>query len=111
MSEENFEQVAQVRDLPECAPVGVELGNGMPVCLIRVGKDVFACEDRCSHAEFPMSDGEMVDDFVIECGLHGAQFDVRTGEALELPATDGLQVFEVKIDGEAVYVRTAEQSI
>ena len=108
MPEDGFEKVGVVGDFPEGMPVGVQLSTGVPVCLVKAGADVFACEDRCSHAEFPLSDGEMVDDFVIECGLHGAQFDLRTGEVLELPATEGLQMFEVKMRGEDVYVRSAE---
>ncbi len=64
MSDEGFEKVAVMADLPEGTPVAVQLGGGEAVCLVRVGDEVFACEDRCSHAEFPMSDGEMVDDYV-----------------------------------------------
>ncbi len=105
MSEKSFEKVASVGDLPEGVPVAVELTSGQQVCLIKVRGEVFACEDRCSHAEFPMSDGEMVDEFVIECSLHGAQFDVRTGEVLELPASEALRMFEVQVKGDDVLVR------
>ena len=52
------------------------------------------------------SDGDMVDDYVIECALHGAQFDLRNGEVLEPPASDGLSMFEVKVEGNDVLVRT-----
>ena len=108
MPDANFEKVGVLADLPEGTPVGVQLVNRLSVCMVRMGQDVFACEDRCSHAEYPMSEGEMVDDYVIECGLHGAQFDVRTGEALELPATEGLPTLEVKVEGGDVFVRFEE---
>ncbi len=108
MPEENFEKVAALDDLPEGTPVGVELPSCGSICLVRIGSDVFACEDGCSHAEYPMSEGEMVDDYVIECGLHGAQFDVRTGEVLEVPATEGLRMLEVEIEGNDVFVRSEE---
>ncbi len=106
MSDEGFEKVAVMADLPEGTPVAVQLGGGEAVCLVRVGDEVFACEDRCSHAEFPMSDGEMVDDYVIECGLHGAQFDIRTGGVLELPACEDLQMYEVKVARDDVLVKS-----
>ncbi len=106
MSDDGFEKVAVMADLPEGTPVAVQLGGGEAVCLVRVGDEVFACEDRCSHAEFPMSDGEMVDDYVIECGLHGAQFDILTGGVLELPACEDLQMYEVKVARDDVLVRS-----
>ena len=108
MGDANFEKVAVLSDLPEGTPVGVQLTNRQPICMVRMGNEVFACEDRCSHAEFPLSEGEMVDDFVIECGLHGAQFDIRTGEVLELPADERLQMLEVRIEDDVVFVRSGE---
>jgi 3-phenylpropionate/trans-cinnamate dioxygenase ferredoxin subunit len=108
MPKPKFDKVAVLEELPDGSPVKVTLSKGESVCLVRVGDEVFACEDCCSHAEYPLSDGEMVDDFVIECGLHGAQFDIRTGEVLEPPATDGLQMLEVKVEDDQVWVRSAE---
>ena len=102
---DGFERVATLDELPEDTPVGFELDAGTEVCLVKVRGQVFAFENRCTHAEFPMADGEMVEDFVIECGLHGAQFDVRSGEVLELPATDPLPCFDVKVEDGEVFVR------
>jgi 3-phenylpropionate/trans-cinnamate dioxygenase ferredoxin subunit len=101
----DFEKVTSVDALPEGAPVRFQLSDGSGVCLVRVGQQVFAFDNRCTHAEFPMSDGEMVDDYVIECGLHGAQFDVRTGKVLELPATEDLPCFPVNIRDSEVWVQ------
>lgn len=107
---DDFQKVASLNDLPEETPVGIEMENGSNVCLVKVRGEVFAFENRCSHAEFPLTDGEMVDDYVIECGLHGAQFDVRTGEVLELPATDELACYDVRVEGGDVWVRTKPSS-
>lgn len=109
MTEPDFERVASLGDLPESAPVAVELSTGEALCLIRVGGEVYAFEDRCSHADFPLSDGEMVDDHAIECSLHGAQFDVRTGEAIEAPASESLSLYEVMLQDGDVLVRRGEQ--
>ena len=108
MTEPGFERVASLGDLPEGTPVAVELSSGQGLCLVRVQGEVYAFEDRCSHAEFPLSEGEMVDDHAVECPLHGAQFDVRTGEAIEAPASDSLSLYEVKLDDGDVLVRRSE---
>lgn len=94
-----------VLDLGQGRPMGVELANGEQVCLVRIGEEIFAFENQCTHAEFPMSDGEMVDDYVIECCLHGAQFDVRDGSVMEAPAEEPLPVFEVEVKDGGIWVR------
>ena len=105
MTDQQFERAARLADLPDGAPFGIELSSGERVCLVRVGDEVFGLADQCTHADFPMGDGEMVDDYVIECALHGAQFDVRTGQVLESPATDALPTFEVRVTDGEVWVK------
>lgn len=102
---EPFERVMDLWELDPGRPVGVELSNGEQICLVKIGEEVFAFEDRCTHAEFPMSDGELVDDFVIECCLHGAQFDVRDGAVLEPPADTPLPVYAVELKDGGVWIR------
>jgi 3-phenylpropionate/trans-cinnamate dioxygenase ferredoxin subunit len=108
VTEPGFDRVASLGDLPEGTPVAVQLSSGQGLCLVRVQGEVYAFEDRCSHADFPLSDGEMVDDHAIECPLHGAQFDVRTGEAIEAPAKESLELYEVKLEDGDVLVRRSE---
>jgi 3-phenylpropionate/trans-cinnamate dioxygenase ferredoxin subunit len=105
MTTNTFERLASLSDLQDGVPHAAELADGTGICLIRVGDEVYAVHDRCTHAEFSLSDSDMVDDHVIECGLHGAQFDVRTGQVLELPATERLPCFEVKVEAGDVFVR------
>ena len=102
----NFEKVAPLEDFPEVIPASVSLSSGEEVCLIRLGDDVFAIAEECPHSEHPMSDGEMVDDFVIECGLHGCQFDVRDGSVMEPPADEPIRSYEAKVVEGQVWVRT-----
>lgn len=68
--------------------------DGNPVCVTRVGDEVFATSNICSHAYAELSDGE-VKGYVIECWLHGADFDLRTGKALTLPATEAIETYQV----------------
>lgn len=75
--------------------VKVEVG-GAPVCVARVGDEVFAVHDICSHAMESLCAG-WVDDDRIECPRHGAQFSLRTGEALTPPATRPVPTFPVRV--------------
>ncbi|MFM9015159.1 MAG: non-heme iron oxygenase ferredoxin subunit [Candidatus Nanopelagicus sp.] len=83
-------------------PVAIEV-DGVAVCLTRVGDEVFAVEDTCTHSEASLSEGE-VSGTKIECWLHGAEFDLRTGEALTPPATTALKTFKVEVNGNQVVV-------
>jgi len=72
--------------------------NGKSICVARVGDEVFAVDDTCTHSDASLSEGD-VTGFKIECWLHGAEFDLRTGEALTLPANIALKTYAVSIDG------------
>jgi nitrite reductase/ring-hydroxylating ferredoxin subunit len=102
-----FQRLASLSDLRDGRPIGCTLDDGRAVCLVRVANDVFALEDQCSHADFPMSDGDMVDDHAIECPLHGARFDVRDGAVLEAPADEPLRTFEVRVEDGDVWVKSS----
>lgn len=80
----------------------VDVG-GVPVALVVTEGELFAVDDTCSHEEISLADGE-VDGLAVECWLHGSRFDLRTGEALCRPATKPVPVYDVKIDGDGVYV-------
>jgi len=101
----NLECTVPFASLEDGRPTAHTLSDGSAICLVRVGGGVFAMANRCSHADFPMSDGDMVDDHVIECPLHSAQFDVRTGAPLALPATEGIRTYEVRVVDGYVWVR------
>jgi 3-phenylpropionate/trans-cinnamate dioxygenase ferredoxin subunit len=96
-------------ELDEKTPLGVEV-DGVPVVLVREGTGdgtvVHALRDECSHAELPLSEGE-VDRAGLECWLHGSCFDLRTGAPSAPPATEPVDVFAVRITGEDVYVDPA----
>jgi 3-phenylpropionate/trans-cinnamate dioxygenase ferredoxin component len=61
--------------------------EGIPIAIFSVNDEYFAIGDTCTHEEYSLADGELVDAYTIECPLHGAQYDIRTGEVLCLPAT------------------------
>ncbi len=88
--------------LADNKPVKLEK-DGKAICVTRIGDQVFAVADTCTHSEASLSEGDVLD-FKIECWLHGAEFDLRTGEAVTLPATQNLEVYKVAIDGDSVTV-------
>ena len=103
-----FERVCKLSDVPENGAFRVELVD-VDVAVVNVDGRLFACQDVCSHAEVPLSEGdvEMVDGTpTIECWLHGSWFDLRTGEPTNLPATEPVDVYPVRVEGEDVYVDT-----
>jgi 3-phenylpropionate/trans-cinnamate dioxygenase ferredoxin subunit len=78
--------------------------DGVLVALVRTSLDeVHAIADLCSHANVPLSEGD-VDDCTIECWLHGSRFDLRTGAPTGLPATRPVAVYPVHIIDGAVHV-------
>jgi len=77
----------------------VEL-DGVSIVLANSEGAIFALQDQCSHEEYPLSDGEIVNGQV-ECMLHGARFDLRTGTAKALPAVRPVKSYECRVrDGE-----------
>jgi 3-phenylpropionate/trans-cinnamate dioxygenase ferredoxin subunit len=96
MTELNFDS------LTEGKPIAVDV-NGTAVCVARVGDEVFAVADTCTHSDASLSEGE-VSGFKIECWLHGAEFDLRSGAALTPPATQALQNFKVQRNGNQLVI-------
>lgn len=83
-------------------PVRLEK-DGKFICVTRIGEEVFAIDDTCSHSDAALSEGD-ISGFKIECWLHGAEFDLRTGQALTLPAVVSVKTYSVNIDDDAVTV-------
>ncbi len=104
MTDERFEAVARVTDVPDKVPMGVTRSNGDRICLIRRGNHITAVQDICTHQEFAMSAGDILADGTIQCAWHGARFDCLTGEVRQVPATDPLPVYEVRIEDGSVLV-------
>ncbi len=69
--------------------------------------ELYALEDRCSHDDGPLCEGDFdAETGVVVCPRHGARFDIRTGEAIQLPATEPEPRYEVKVEDGQVLVAT-----
>ena len=89
-------------------PLRIEV-DGRAVCVARIGEEVFAIGDTCSHSDASLAEGD-ISGYKIECWLHGAEFDLRTGAAVSLPATTPIEVFAVKLDGDTVTISSAQNN-
>jgi 3-phenylpropionate/trans-cinnamate dioxygenase ferredoxin component len=100
-----FVKVAELDELPLGGLLGIEMPDGLKICLARTKEDdIYAIVDRCTHRDFPMSNGSLHGGETIECAWHGARFDLKTGRALRLPAMKAIKTLEVKVDGNDILV-------
>ena len=98
----NWVKVAKVEEVPQQG-MRVLLGEE-EVLLVKKEKDVFAIGYLCSHQDMELEGGRL-EGFEWGCPHHGAHFDVRTGEALTMPAVDPVKSFEVKVEGGEVFLK------
>ena len=78
--------------------------EGERVVLANVAGRFYALRDVCGHKNAPLSRGRLVGD-AIECPLHFAQFDLRTGHLISGPVSAAVPAYEVKIENGTVYIR------
>ncbi|OPZ01473.1 MAG: 3-phenylpropionate/cinnamic acid dioxygenase ferredoxin subunit [Alphaproteobacteria bacterium ADurb.BinA305] len=97
-----FVKAATKSDIPEGGVKRVEVG-GHPVALFNVEGEFHAIHDICSHAYASLSEG-YVDGKTVECPLHGARFSILTGRNLSLPAVEPVARYEVKVEGDDIFV-------
>src|SRR5438105_9074320 len=101
--EQEYVAVARVEDLAPGEMMHVDV-NGEEIALFNVDGEFYAIGDVCTHAYTHLTEGEFYEDmrgWVVECPLHGSQFDVTTGEAISLPATGNAGKYDVKVvDGD-----------
>lgn len=93
--------------LDELPPGAMKLVHteGVDVGVYNVGGDLRALEDRCSHDDGPLCEGDWdPEEGVVICPRHGANFDIRTGEPLTLPAFEPVSTYAVRIEDGIVEV-------
>ena len=97
-----FVRVAAAGDIKPGKAIRVEIGEE-PVAIFNVDGTLYAIGDTCTHEEASLSEGDVYGDCV-ECPLHGAEFDLKTGQPRTLPAVVPVATYPVKVDGEDVLV-------
>jgi 3-phenylpropionate/trans-cinnamate dioxygenase ferredoxin subunit len=100
----DFQAVAKLDEIPD-GGMRQFVAHGEPIGLYRVGNEVFAIHDICTHEQTFLTDGEFeIEDMEVECPLHGSRFDVRDGSVRILPATKPVASYPVRLDGDVVLV-------
>jgi nitrite reductase/ring-hydroxylating ferredoxin subunit len=94
-------QVCGIDALPPGACRRFTLPNGDEIAVYNVNGEYYATENFCPHRGAPLSEGAMCG-HIVECGLHGWQFDVRTGECLTV--REEIKTFVVRVEKEMVIV-------
>ena len=84
--------------------------QGRPIAVVRIGDDVYAIGDTCSHADVSLSEGEVFcDTKEIECWKHGSTFSLETGEPQTLPATQPVPVYVARVVDGMIEIDTEAQ--
>jgi 3-phenylpropionate/trans-cinnamate dioxygenase ferredoxin subunit len=98
----NWTRIASTGQLEDDQAMSVVV-DGRKIALYRSEGEFFATDDVCTHAYALLSDG-FLEDGCIECPLHQARFDIRTGKALCEPATEDVATYPVRVEGDDIYV-------
>lgn len=77
-------------------PVRVEVEGFPPLAVYRHHQEYFVTDDTCTHGAASLCDGYQEGE-LIECPFHGGKFNIKTGEALEYPCTEALNIYPIVI--------------
>ena len=96
--------VCTVEELPSGAVKRVEWED-LEIMVVNCGSEILAMEDRCSHDDGDLADGELdLERCAVECPRHGSVFDLRSGKPLNLPAYQPVETFPVTVEDGVVRV-------
>ncbi|HEY5890878.1 MAG TPA: non-heme iron oxygenase ferredoxin subunit [Acidimicrobiia bacterium] len=99
-------EIGDLSTLPRDRGIRVTVGDER-IAMFRIGNDVYAIGDVCSHAEASLAEGEVFGTEV-ECPRHGSEFDLTTGEPRSLPATVAVPTYEVMIEDNVVFLNMGD---
>ena len=99
-----FVQVADTTDIELGHSVSVNV-NGTNILICNTEEGFFAVQDMCTHALVPLCGG-LIQGTLISCPLHGAVYDLKSGEVMAPPAFEDLQTFKLKIEGTSIRVES-----
>jgi 3-phenylpropionate/trans-cinnamate dioxygenase ferredoxin subunit len=92
--------VCRLDELPAGAMRLVEADDGRKIGVFHADDgELYAIEDRCSHDDGPLAEGEFdADACTVECPRHGSLFDLRSGRPKTLPAYVPVDTFEARVE-------------
>ena len=98
-------EIIDICPVAELPPGGMRLvvWEDLEIGIFNCNGEILAIEDRCSHDNGPLVEGELnEDDCTVECPRHGSRFDLHTGKPLTLPAYQPVDTFPVRIDADTI---------
>lgn len=98
--------IARASDVPAGRGLLVDF-EGLRLAIFRVDGAYYAIDDTCTHAEASLSEGSL-DGCLVECPLHGAMFDLKTGQAMSAPADQAVRTYPLHIEGDEIQIELAE---
>ena len=101
-SQVEFVEIAPASELPNGERLYLEI-EGKPIVIFNIAEQLFAIGDVCSHDDGPVGDGDL-EGFNIVCPRHGAEFDVKTGKAVQMPAVVDIPAYPVQIRDGTIYL-------
>jgi len=90
-----YVEIAPASELPNGERLFLEVG-GKAIVIFNIAEQLFAIGDICTHDDGPLGDGDL-EGFHIVCPRHGAEFDVKTGKAVQMPAVVDIPAYPVKV--------------
>ena len=98
-----FVPVAKLSELAVSKKLCLEVNNRY-VVLVELDGTVHCLDDVCTHDGGPLGEGDIENDCLV-CPRHGAKFDIRTGQAVVMPATEATMKHPVRIEGDQIFVK------
>ncbi len=98
-----FVEVCRVSEIPDPGKEVFEVEDRF-IVVFHLDGQFYALDDRCTHDGGPLGHGD-IEGFQIICPRHGARFDIKTGQALTMPAVRATSSHEVKVEGDRLLVR------
>ena len=97
-----YVEIAPASELPNGERLFLEI-EGKAIVIFNIADQLFAIGDICTHDDGPLGDGDL-EGFNIVCPRHGAEFDVQTGKAVQLPAVVDIPAYRVQIREGTIYL-------
>jgi 3-phenylpropionate/trans-cinnamate dioxygenase ferredoxin subunit len=97
-----FIEIAPASELPNGQRLFVDVGD-RPIVIFNIAGQYFAIGDVCTHDDGPLGDGDL-EGFNIVCPRHGAEFDVRTGKVMQMPAVVDIPAYPVQVRDGQIFV-------
>ena len=97
-----FVEIAPASELPNGERLYLEV-EGKAIVIFNIAEQLFAIGDVCSHDDGPVGDGDL-EGFNVVCPRHGAEFDVKTGKAVQMPAVVDIPAYPVQVRDGTIYL-------